>query len=202
MKFFKNALILVLIVLFLSGCSNSEVLRENDKLKYTIVELNKEIDELNEQVTKLKQDNSSKKTNDEFASQLLQKIEQYYNSDSWGEVELAKDYIAVFSNELVDTASYKRVQEITDEMNNATMKKIAEKSNNTSVKISLSEYNEIEIGISYSQLKKIIGGPGSVLSESSDTVLYMYEGEGSLGANANFMFQDGKLINKAQIGLE
>jgi hypothetical protein len=30
----------------------------------------------------------------------------------------------------------------------------------------------------------------------------MWKGEGSSGANANFMFQGGKLNNKAQFGLK
>lgn len=34
------------------------------------------------------------------------------------------------------------------------------------------------------------------------TVMYQYKGEGQMGANANFMFQENKLQNKAQFGLE
>lgn len=202
MKVLKNVATLILFVFLLSGCANSESLREREQLMGTIEDLQNEIVGLNEQVIQLKQDASAKKSDEEFASQLLVKIEKYYNSDSWGESELAKDYMAVFSNEFMDTTSYKRVQEITNEMNNVTMKNLEEKSEDLSAKISLSEYNKIEIGITYTQLKKIIGGSGNVLSESINTIMYMYEGEGSLGANANFMFQDGKLLNKAQLGLE
>jgi uncharacterized protein YceK len=73
-------------------------------------------------------------------------------------------------------------------------------------KITLSEFNELSDGISYSDAVSIIGGSGEVLSESNvsgiNTVMYQWVGEGELGANANAMFQNDKLIGKAQYGLE
>ncbi|CAH1230598.1 hypothetical protein PAECIP111891_06693 [Paenibacillus allorhizoplanae] len=77
--------------------------------------------------------------------------------------------------------------------------------------ISKEEFDAIKTGMTYDEVSKIIGGPGEVLSESGTkggtgldihTVMYMYKGEGSLGANSNMMFQNEKLINKAQIGLK
>lgn len=74
--------------------------------------------------------------------------------------------------------------------------------------ISKAEFDQIKNGMSYEEVTAIIGGPGEVLSETGSegeqfhTVMYMYEGEGKLGANANMMFQEGKLISKAQFGLE
>lgn len=74
--------------------------------------------------------------------------------------------------------------------------------------INLSEFNRLKMGISYDQATDIIGGYGEVLSEGETegtpfhTIIYQYEGEGSLGANANLMFQGGKLTNKAQYGLK
>ena len=74
--------------------------------------------------------------------------------------------------------------------------------------ISKSEFEKIKNGMTYKQVVEIIGGPGEVLSEAGEqgtefyTVMYTYEGEGSIGANANFMFQGGKLQAKAQFGLE
>jgi hypothetical protein len=62
--------------------------------------------------------------------------------------------------------------------------------------------------MTYEQVKEIIGTDGELMSESGDkgteyyTVMYMWKGEGSSGANANFMFQGGKLNNKAQFGLK
>ncbi|WP_238322927.1 DUF3862 domain-containing protein [Gorillibacterium massiliense] len=74
--------------------------------------------------------------------------------------------------------------------------------------ITKAEFDKIENGMSYEEVSKIIGGPGEILSEVGQkgddlyTVMYMYEGKGSIGANANFMFQSGKLQMKAQFGLE
>lgn len=70
------------------------------------------------------------------------------------------------------------------------------------------EFTQLKDGMSYEEATKIIGGPGEVMSESGSkgdpahTVMYTYKGEGSLGANANVMFQGEKLINKAQFGLK
>lgn len=74
--------------------------------------------------------------------------------------------------------------------------------------MTMAEFNAIQNGMSYEQVVQIVGGPGEKMSESGSpgeeyyTVMYMWEGEGSLGANANSMFQGGALINKAQFGLE
>lgn len=75
--------------------------------------------------------------------------------------------------------------------------------------ISLDEFNRIETGMTYDEVCKIIGGEG-VLTSSSDfgiddeykTELYEWTGDGSIGANANIMFQNGKVTSKAQFGLK
>jgi len=70
------------------------------------------------------------------------------------------------------------------------------------------EFDQLKSGMTYEEATKIIGGPGEVMSESGSpgedahTVMYTYKGEGSLGANANVMFQGNKLMNKAQMGLK
>ncbi len=62
--------------------------------------------------------------------------------------------------------------------------------------------------MTYEEVAANIGGEGNLLSESGEkgtdfyTVMYDYKGEGDFGANANFMFQGGKLQNKAQFGLK
>lgn len=75
--------------------------------------------------------------------------------------------------------------------------------------ITLTEYNQIENGMSYFQVCEIIGGYGEQLSETDlglgyeyATEMYSWDGEGSIGANANVMFQGGEVISKAQFGLE
>nr|WP_236870898.1 hypothetical protein [Brevibacillus laterosporus] len=58
--------------------------------------------------------------------------------------------------------------------------------------ISKAEFDEIKNGMSYEEVAKIIGSEGELLSEVGSkgeqfhTVMYMYTGEGDLGANANF----------------
>jgi hypothetical protein len=68
------------------------------------------------------------------------------------------------------------------------------------------EFDRIEDGMSYAQVKGIIGADGEILSQSSiagiSTVMYKWDGSGSLGANMNAMFQNGKLVSKAQFGLQ
>lgn len=76
------------------------------------------------------------------------------------------------------------------------------------VSINIDEFNQIKNGMTYDEVVNIIGGEGNMISETGEngsefyTVMYEYKGEGDFGANANFMFQGGKLQNKAQFGLK
>lgn len=76
-------------------------------------------------------------------------------------------------------------------------------------KITLEEFNQVETGMTYEEVVGIIGTEGTVMSESDitgdgqyKTTIYSWEGKGSLGANANITFQAGKVVSKAQFGLE
>lgn len=74
--------------------------------------------------------------------------------------------------------------------------------------INKAEFDAIQNGMTYEEVVKIIGVEGEVMSESGTageefhTVMYTWDGEEGFGANANAMFQDGKMINKAQFGLK
>nr|WP_197714766.1 hypothetical protein [Maliibacterium massiliense] len=74
--------------------------------------------------------------------------------------------------------------------------------------ITLAEFNQLQNGMTYEQACAIIGGEGNLLAESgtpgtaAHTVMYTWSGEGGIGANANAMFQGGKLMSKAQLGLK
>ena len=75
--------------------------------------------------------------------------------------------------------------------------------------ISLEEYNQIKTGMEYQEVFDIIGSRGEELAASdlgfSDeyyTVIFTWDGDGTLGANANVTFQGGKVTSKAQAGLE
>lgn len=75
--------------------------------------------------------------------------------------------------------------------------------------ISLEEFNQITNGMTYDEVVSIVGSQGTLLSETDlgigseyATTMWKWEGEGSTGATAHIMFQDGKVVNKSQIGLE
>lgn len=72
--------------------------------------------------------------------------------------------------------------------------------------ISASEFAAMQTGMTPEEVTAIVGSAGTVMSESDlggiRTVMVQWEGESGLGANANAMFQNGKLIQKAQFGLE
>ena len=65
------------------------------------------------------------------------------------------------------------------------------------------EYNQIVEGMSYSDVVRIIGAPGEELSRSDmagiSTVMYSWANSG--GSNMNAMFQNDKLVSRAQFGL-
>lgn len=89
---------------------------------------------------------------------------------------------------------------------------IMDTSSNDVQKLTLEKYNQIENGMTYEEVIKIIGfevSPEAEVGEKGTalyTVSFRYMGDdqvkGSIGANASFMFQGGKLNTKAQIGLE
>lgn len=81
------------------------------------------------------------------------------------------------------------------------------KSTNNST-MTKAEFNKIKDGMSYKQVASIIGGKGTIESEtgnsgdSDHTIIYTWNGDGSLGANASVTFQGDKVINKAQFGVD
>lgn len=75
-----------------------------------------------------------------------------------------------------------------------------------SPKISKSEFEALQTGMTYSEAVALIGGEGELSSQVDvagyDTKLYTWQGEGSIGANANVTFQNDSLTSKAQFGLK
>lgn len=69
--------------------------------------------------------------------------------------------------------------------------------------LSMDGYNRLKNGMTFDQVTAIVGQPSQEMSRNeiagTETVMYMWEG--SLGANMNAMFQNGKMIQKAQFGL-
>lgn len=71
--------------------------------------------------------------------------------------------------------------------------------------VTLANFDRIREGMSYEEVVSILGSSGELISSSdlvgTKTEMYQWQGT-SLGANMNAMFQDGRLISKAQFGLE
>lgn len=65
------------------------------------------------------------------------------------------------------------------------------------------KYESIQDGMSYAQVRAIIGEAGEELSRSdiAGYTTVMYSWKNSNGSNMNAMFQNGRLVNKAQFGL-
>lgn len=73
--------------------------------------------------------------------------------------------------------------------------------------ITKAEFDQVQNGMTYTDATAIIGGPGELSSElrtpgAPYTMAYTFAGEGSIGANAMLMWQDGKLVMKSQAGLK
>lgn len=68
------------------------------------------------------------------------------------------------------------------------------------------EYTSIATGMSYDEVVEIVGSYGRELSRVTsngyEIVMIGWYGKGSVGANANITFENGKVISKAQVGLE
>lgn len=69
----------------------------------------------------------------------------------------------------------------------------------------MAEFSSLQTGMAYQRVVRIIGCDGTELSSGEfagvRTIMFMWPGE-SAGGNMNAMFQDDKLINKAQLGLK
>lgn len=72
--------------------------------------------------------------------------------------------------------------------------------------ISASEFSRLQNGMTYEQAQSVVGSSGELVSDSDmagiRTFAVKWNGERGLGANANVMFQNNKLVMKAQAGLQ
>ena len=76
----------------------------------------------------------------------------------------------------------------------------------TDCDVSLAQYKRLENGMSYATVVSVLGCEGTeIVSTGSGkfkTAMYMWDGNGSLGASMNIMLQNGKLMMRAQFGLK
>lgn len=65
------------------------------------------------------------------------------------------------------------------------------------------QFDQFENGMTYKEITNILGEKGEIQAQSQDGTLidYMFKGEGDIRANAQLIFQDGKLFMKSQAGL-
>jgi hypothetical protein len=72
--------------------------------------------------------------------------------------------------------------------------------------VNMVNYSKLQTGMSYEEVVSILGSNGEEMSSNDiagyKSVMYKWDGDGSFGANLNAMFQNGKLIQKAQYGLK
>lgn len=74
-------------------------------------------------------------------------------------------------------------------------------------KLTEEKFKQIKDGMTYEEVVKIIGAEGTIMSETGSagephhTVMYEFETDGVM-SSSTMMFQGGKLINKAQFGVE
>jgi hypothetical protein len=70
-------------------------------------------------------------------------------------------------------------------------------------KITAEEYAQLHDGMSYSEAVSVIGDPGEEVSRTNMAgyVTVMYSWKNYDGSNANAMFQNDRLVSKAEFGL-
>ncbi|MFJ7918979.1 DUF3862 domain-containing protein [Lysinibacillus fusiformis] len=74
-------------------------------------------------------------------------------------------------------------------------------------KLTEEKFKQIKDGMTYEEVVKIVGAEGNIMSETGSagephhTVMYEFETDGIM-SSSTMMFQGGKLINKAQFGVE
>lgn len=68
--------------------------------------------------------------------------------------------------------------------------------------LSKEKFESVKIGMTLEEVQTIAGEKGSVTFEGAGGITYAFKGKGSIGANGSFTFNEGKLTNKAQLGLK
>lgn len=126
------------------------------------------------------------------------------------------DLAAQTSLGAVDTVLYVYSDDGTDEIyltiaNGKTIYSVFDEpiGSTPSGKMTKAVFDSISIGMTYQEVVNLVGSMGEVMSDIDmglgseyRTTMYQWDCEGSLGANAHITIQDGKVVLKAQYGLE
>jgi hypothetical protein len=76
----------------------------------------------------------------------------------------------------------------------------------TSCKVTLTKFEQLRDGMLLEEAEYFLGCKGVLLSSSSfqgtQIVMFQWDGYGMLGANMNAMFENRRLVMKAQMGLK
>ena len=71
--------------------------------------------------------------------------------------------------------------------------------------VNMANYSKIKTGMTYEEVVAILGKQGEEMTSNDiagiKNIMYKWDGDSGFGANMNAMFQDGKLVSKAQFGL-
>lgn len=71
--------------------------------------------------------------------------------------------------------------------------------------VTLAAFEQLKPGMNYEEAVRILGAKGEEVSRSEvagvSAVVYKWNGSGTIGANMNAMFQNNRLVHKAQFGL-
>jgi len=73
-------------------------------------------------------------------------------------------------------------------------------------RVTMAEYNAIKTGMTWDEVVEIVGQPTEELSRNAiagvETAMYHWVNEGFFAGNMNVMFQNGRVVQKAQFGLK
>ncbi|QGG50687.1 hypothetical protein [Lysinibacillus pakistanensis] len=101
----------------------------------------------------------------------------------------------------------KRIKSVTEiSKEDATKQETSAQISKEEGKLNEEKFKQIKEGMTLEEVFKIVGSKGKVISEtgtngdSNHTVIYEFETAGAF-STANMTFQENKIINKTQIGL-
>lgn len=201
----KAFLAAALAVLLLSGCAST--VETTDVTKTEFKNTTPEYTEFTQEIPEVKP-----KTPAELLAEAKTEIDDGYSQSA----KKILDALIIDYPEASEVAAAKKMivaidkQAAKEDAEQADIeKKIAESLTSSSevdvdfnAKMTADAFALLSEGMTMYDVVKIVGGPGTLSSSGEGTTIYSYDGVGKVGANALITYQDGKLVSKAQAGLE